>query len=467
MTICNLKRRLPALAGLLFIVIVASRVSAGEAASALTTVHNPQGGEIVYGQVDGAANEASAMGIVLRSIHAQCGDKPKVGKVFAVRGTGSSAVFFTAIKHTQGDEPIAGLIIATRSAPGRVEAALVSDDARRFGSTINPMLKTLFGAWHPAGGAHARSGASDRSANGAHDVPALHKNVTADGSASVSLPSGWTMNPASKYGTILAEGPNDERALLGSAVLAMDSNNPRVQRTEAFAAGAGRNTSYARVMYYPYGGDLATTFVAVIQRMRQNQGLEPADISIAGASPLTASPPARCAGITGTIDPKDDKGTREFNAVFCSGGVSPMGQFMNVVSLISIPEHNAERERATALAILASYAEDASVVGAQASQMAAPEIARIHAIGQRAAQQAASAHAAEDAQNAAVERHWDAEDRNSQAFGNYLLDQTVIQDNQNDAHATVWNSTADAMVRSNPDRYQYVDTPNFWKGVDY
>jgi hypothetical protein len=465
MNLRNRKRWLPAIAGL--VLLVMSRASVVQAASELTTIHPPQGGEIVYGRVDGATSEASAMGIVLRSIHAQCGDKPRVGKVFAVRGTGTSAVFFTAVKHTQGDEPIAGLIIAAGSAGGHVEAALVSDDAGRFGSTINPMLKTLFGAWHPGSGGRERSGTSERNSSGPHDVPALHRAVTDDGSASVSLPTGWTMNPASKYGTILAEGPNDERALLGSAVLAMDSNNPRVQRTEAFALGAGRNTSYARAMYYPYGSDLATTFVAVIQRMRQNSSLAPADISVAGASELTVPPPARCARLNGTIDPKDDKGTREFNAIFCSGGVSPMGQFMNVVDFISIPERYAERERATALAILASYAEDASVVNAQASQMAAPEIARIHEIGRRAAQQAASAHAAEDAEDALVERHWDAEDRNSQAFGNYLLDQTVIQDNQNDAHATVWNSTADAMVRSNPDRYQYVDTPNFWKGVDY
>jgi hypothetical protein len=328
------------------------------------------------------------------------------------------------------------------------------------------MLKTLFGVWHPSDGGHDRS-ASERSRNTAHDVPALHKVVTDDGSASVSLPAGWTMNPASRYGTILVEGPNDERALLGSAVVAMDSNNPRVQRTEAFAQGAGRNTSYARAMYYPYGSDVSTTFVAVVQRLRQNSGLGPADVSVAAASELQVPPPARCAKLIGPIDPKDDKGTREFTAVFCSGGVSPMGQFMNVVDLVSIPQRFAEREGATAVAILASYAEDASVVGAQASQMAAPEIARIHEIGQRAAQQAASAHAAEDAQNASVERHWDAEDRNSQAFGNYLLDQSVIQDNQSDSHATVWNSTADAMVRGNPDRYQYVDTPNFWKGVDY
>jgi len=30
-----------------------------------------------------------------------------------------------------------------------MEAALVSDDASRFGTTVNPMLKELLDAWHP------------------------------------------------------------------------------------------------------------------------------------------------------------------------------------------------------------------------------------------------------------------------------------------------------------------------------
>ena len=43
-----------------------------------------------------------------------------------------------------------------------------------------------------------------------------------------------------------------------------------------------------------------------------------------------------------------------------------------------------------------------------------------------------------------------------------------ISDNQNHAHATVWNQTADALVKANPDRFGYVATPNFcWQGIDY
>jgi hypothetical protein len=31
----------------------------------------------------------------------------------------------------------------------------------------------------------------------------------------------------------------------------------------------------------------------------------------------------------------------------------------------------------------------------------------------------------------------------------------------------VWNQNADALVRNNPQRYEYVNPPNYWKGIDY
>ena len=66
----------------------------------------------------------------------------------------------------------------------------------------------------------------------------------------------------------------------------------------------------------------------------------------------------------------------------------------------------------------------------------------------------------------------DANARNGQGFSNYLLDQTVVQDNNmygngTIGHGTHWNTTADALVKANPNRFEYVDKPNFWQGTDY
>ena len=424
----------------------------------LETIDNPKGGKIVYGKVDGQSSEAGAMAAVLHSLHTQYGDRPQVGKVFQVRGTNSVAVFFTLVKRNQGNANLAGMLIASKVSD-HVEAAVVTDDAARFGSTINPMLATLFKVWHPAGDSGGVAAASGKSA-------ALQQYTLPDRSASVGLPQGWKVLPASGGGTIMAEGPSGEAVALGYPYLASDTNNPSVRQTMATLQRGGlRNTSYAKALYYPYGGDLGKTFVDLLQMSRQHQGQEPVSIKIASETPMAGK--VDCAHLLGQVDPKDGKGTREMNTVFCTSPPGRFGGYMNLAYHTAVPMALAGNERATIGAILSSFSVNNALVQQQANAIAAPAIEQIHEIGRRAAQQAASAHAAEDAHNASVEKMWDERDKTNQGFSNYLLEQTVIQDNEKGTHSTEWNATADAMVKSNPQRYEYVPNQNFWKGMDY
>jgi len=80
--------------------------------------------------------------------------------------------------------------------------------------------------------------------------------------------------------------------------------------------------------------------------------------------------------------------------------------------------------------------------------------------------------AANDAQHAGYRSQQNTNAQNSAGFSNYLLDQSVVQNNNVNGtgavgHATVWNSTANAMVQANPNKYEIVNTPNYWQGVDY
>ena len=434
--------------------------SAVLAHGALKTIDSPQGGKIVYGQVEGAPSEAGAMGAVLRALHTQFGDRPKMGKIFRVHGTNSVAAFFTVVQRNRGNAPFAGMVIASNFGAGDVEAAAISDDAARFGSSINPMLKQLLGVWRPA------ATQTSASASPANATP-LREFSLPDRSASVSLPEGWKVSPTSGGGTIIAEGPNGEAVSLGFPFLAMNSSDPRVRKTMQWAQQGGRNTSYAQSLYYPYGADLAKTLVDLTQMFRAKRGLARASFQIAGEDRVQGGASERCAHITGQVDAQDGKGPKELNSVFCQGPLARFGSFMNIAYNTVVPMQLAARERATMGAILGSFSVNMAVVQAEARAVAAPAIAAIHEIGKRAAQQAADAHAMNDSYNRGVEQRWDARDKRSQAFSNYLLDQTVIQDNDLNGHATVWNQTADALVRANPQRYEYVDTPNFWKGVDY
>jgi len=453
-----------------FLIVLMNNPVTCSAQGGLKTINPPQGGKIIYGQVTGETTEAGAMGAVLRSLHQSLGEKPQVGKLFDVRGTDSIATFFNVTRHDQGAGKgplqVSGLLIVTKVSTDHVEAALVSDDAARFPKTLAPMMKKLMSAWHPLAGADsAGSGASGASAAAIQ----LHQVATQDRSASIGLPTGWQLVPKmSMMGSLVAQGPNGESAEMGITFLAGDTNNPRVQQLMRTIQNGGlRNTSYASGTYYPYGADQARTFVDLIQGVRRKAGLQPAAYNISGATAVPTNSQQHCTHLTGSVDFRDGKGPRELNALYCANPPGPAGNWMSFAYMTSVPQQFAGAERATLGAVMQSFQVDQAVVQRQAGQIAAPAIAQIHAIGQASAAQAQAAHQREDIHNSSVYQHWDSMDKRSQEFENYQLGYAVVSDTQNTAHGTLWADDAAALVESNPDRFEYVSAPNYWKGIDY
>src|ERR1019366_1232138 len=188
---CNNKRFSVPL--VLWLFIVGGCSSVPRAQTPLTTLPGTQGGMIVYGLVEGASTPASAMAHILRIVQNNCGDKPQVGRVFRVKGNNSDAVFFTVTNRAQGNQPVAGEVIAAPTGPKTVEAALVSDSAARFGTTLNPLLNQLFGVLPPGGGGAAGSRAAGSRASGSGPAPPeqLHQVWNQDHSALIAIPNGW------------------------------------------------------------------------------------------------------------------------------------------------------------------------------------------------------------------------------------------------------------------------------------
>jgi hypothetical protein len=326
------------------------------------------------------------------------------------------------------------------------------------------MMKTLMAAWHPMAGASSGNG-------GGAPAPAaqLHQVAAQDQSAAISLPAGWQLNPRmSMMGSLVAQGPNGESAEMGITFLAGDTNNPRVQQLmRTIQSGGLRNTSYANGTYYPYGANQAKTFVDLIQGVRRKAGLQPAEYNIASATPTQANPPQHCTHITGTVDFHEGKGPRELNAVYCVNPPGPAGNWMSAAYMTSVPQQFAASERATLGAIMQSFQVNMAVVNGQAAKIAAPSIALSKAAGEAATQRINAAHQAEDIHNSSVYQHWDSIDRRSQEFENYQLGYAVISNTENTGHATVWADQAASLVQNNPDRFEYVSAPNYWKGIDY
>jgi hypothetical protein len=450
----------------LFFVLCTAVPSRAE--SPLTTIDNPGGGRIVYGVVDGATDSAGAMSAVLRMVHDGCRERPQIGRVFRVRGTNSDAVFFTVTNHPQGNKQVAGLLIAAPSGPNQMEAALVSDDAARFGKTVNPMLNKLFSAWHPGG---TRQDSPRPVSTGRSAPPApLHRVWNQDRSASLAIPAGWKMQ--GNGGTTLVIEPHYNAMV--NINLVRGATNPSGRQPYGPPTGMGAK------MIYPSNQDPIRGFPGFIREFYRvnNQRI---DYRIEQIEQVQAPPGQRCVHAFGHgvifaanqgRPPASEKEYWEMEMLACNTAPNGMGDYVVTLSVSEVDPRFADVERANLAAILSSYQVNQAVVAGQAGAIAAPAIEAIHRIGANATARMNSVQRANEQQHADYHARQDTNSRNIQGFSNYILDQTVIQDNNmygngTVGHGTVWNSTADALVKSNPDRYEYVTNPNFWKGRDY
>jgi hypothetical protein len=421
----------------------------------LKTIDNPGGGQLVYGQITGQTSMQGAMGAVLRNVHSRFGDRPQIGRFFQAGGTDSVATFFTVTAKTEGGKHIAGMVIVSMPTGSQPAGALLYDDAQRFGTTANPMLKKLNEVWHAdAAKAPAQSSGTPAQAT----VPPLRETPFPDGSGSIGLPAGWQITSAARGG-VHAAGPNGESIHLGVYLRVADPRSPQTQ----MALRSGRPLPGAPSVY-PSGGDLVQALLAVVQQVHQKEHMPTPTINITSTQKMpTSHIVTDSVLLMADIDAHDGKGLMASSLLVCALRPITGGDWAITINQGSVPKALAEQEWPTITAIANSWRQNGAVIQAQTQA----QIDRIHQIGANAKAQADAAHAAEDAHNASVEARWDSQARSNQNFSNYLLDQTVVQDNNTGAHGTVWNQYADSLVKNDPNRYQYVQTPDFLKGIDY
>ncbi len=480
---CSYKRfYLSAVLSLLFVV---AGSSVPPAQSALTTLQGKQGGMITYGLVEGATTPAMAMARILHNVQNGVGEKPQVGKVFRVRGSNSDAVFFTVTNHAGGNVPVAGMLIASQTGPKAVEAALVSDAAARFGSTMNPLLSQLFGVWHPGGVAPAPAGKAPAQpgAGGGVTLPPMHTVSLSDSTATVSLPDGWSVDQWSKGGTAVVNGPQGEKIALNLRFMGQDPRAPAFQSQMRMGV-----KPLPFIVIYPYNADMTRAFPDLFQRMRATAGAGPAPLKVDSVKPIEGSQ-GQCVNATGQVN-ADGKTMRELAELLCRSQPDQKGGYSYIVSQYQLPLGATERQRAISAAIMASYRVDEQRVQSQVNVQTAQfhQIMEAHTQALEAFTQQQIAHTkqigadtmararAEDIQHDQQHATWrqgeDEISRNGQGFSNYILDQTVVQDNNmygngTIGHGTLWNSEADALVKANPNRFEYVTVPNYWRGTDY
>ena len=470
----------------LFVVCICGCKSQTQGPIPLTMINGPQGGRIRYAVVPGATTQGAAITKLLSTIHTDCGEKPQIGKPFQFQGSNSVGVFFTVTDHPDGNIPLAGLVIANAAGPKQMDGAMIFDEASRFGSTVNPLLQQLSGLWNQgaapaASGAMAGANPAPAAATGA--VAGMRKYALPDGTASVSMPANWTVNSQSGGGGMLLNGPHGEVAILDNMFLAED---PSAQRS-------GMKPLKGMIVY-PSNVDPVKSFADLIQLFRRSNNMGPAPIKIETVEQVAPPPDdevqgERCAQATGQVNP-DGKGMQGMFRVICvRPAQSQYSGYSFLDSVVEFPLSEAGQMNAIAPAIISSFHVNMALVTQRATAQAAPFIAHlkqvdaqqrqatqaftanavnnIHAIGAAATARMNATEAANNAQHASWNAGQNANSQNAQGFSNYLLDQNVVQNNNTGGHSTQWNSAADAMVKSNPNKYSYVSNSNLIPGKDF
>lgn len=436
----------------------------------LQTIDNPGGGQIVYGPLAVQTSLSGAMGIVLREVHKHFGDRPQISKLFQARNSDSIATFFTLT--AQGGKPIAGLVIVSLPSGAKPAAALIYDDKERFSKTVNPMLKTLNEAWHPASDKAAAQGASSvpptsstnqskspqATAPPAAPMP-LHETAFPDNSGSVGLPEGWHITMAAG-GMVHAAGPNGEQVNLGVIVQNnYDPNNPKVPGMLQYLTRAGIPFTVC-----PYGGDLVSAYRTISEQNHKRMHKPVPTLTVTSSQPMPPGPYCTAAALVlGELDNHDGAGPQTFSMRLSSMREGPGGGWALCVNGVSVPKQLADSEWPTMKAIVNSWRQNGAVIQQQTDRV----IAEIHRVGDAATARSEAQHAANDAHNAAVYKQWDNQAKYSKSFQNYQFDRAEVQDNTTSTRGAVGYSYADALVKSDPNRYQYVNTQDFLKGVDY
>jgi hypothetical protein len=416
------------------------------AQTSLKVIDNPGGGEVVYGPVDENTPPA-AMVAVLRYVHTRFGQSPTVSKVFQSRDGQNFGAFFTVTATAQGNKKIAGLVIVSIARGAAPAAAVLYDEPSRFATTEPVLLRMLTDAWRTASAPPSSAGVQNSGA-----VPPLTPTRFPDGSGSVNLPSGWRITFAS-HGAALIVGPRGESVMLSNSVGPIyDPNNPQVQAHLRYA-NPNKRPILCRA------SDALHTYLCVLQR-----NVAQPVFQLKHSRPIPAQRRAvEAVLIDADLDLHDGKGLMSCELGLAITPTSALGDRTLGINGTCAPQSSAVQEQPTLKAIYDSYSMNGQVV----SQEYAGDERRSREAGNNARIQANNAHAAEDARSASFQAHMDNIDRFSKSFQNYQLDQTELQDNDQNARGAVPNSLADALIYAYPDRFQSVPTANFLKGKDF
>ena len=463
-----------------FVIGAATAIAQPSTQAGLTTVDNPGGGQFVYGSLTGQSSKVGALVYMLHQVHNHFGDKPQIGKLLQSRDGGSLATFFSLNAKTLGGKPISGLVIISMPEKGTPQAAVLYDDAKNFTSSEPSMMKSLTAAWsgslNSSSSSNSRGGQTTQSVQSSGTLKQLFPATAGDRSAMIKMPQGWKIDRVGG-GSLIAEGDRGEMVMMG--LIFQNIINPQSPMGQRLISGP--MASNGPKVVCPLSENLFSDYVCAFNQTRRINGKPQGAFNFVGLVPQPGGSQSAGHPIVAkfTVDFNDGMGPRN-GSVYLSLMSPPnprAATWAMFASMSNIPQKYGSAADPTLKAVVESYSQDAAVIGREG----AADLNRIHqqglanqaqtdAINQRRENSANSyeAHRQQLNQNDAANDSHNAEiDWQSKINQDYILDRSVIRDSPETVHALAGNDLADALVRSNPTKLEYVPNQQLIRGVDY
>jgi hypothetical protein len=442
------------------------------------------GGQFAYGTLFGQMSKADAMVYMLHRVHNHFGDKPVVGKLLQSKDGNTMATFFTLKAVKMDGKPVAGLVIVVMHGNRDPQAAALYDYATKFTSSEPSLLKALSVAWQgSATGSNPRDRAvlpvgqeqHERAPQSTGDQQ-LYPATGGDRSALINLPPNWKIDSV-RGGSLIAEGTHGEMMVMG--MIYQNIIDPRTQMGQNMINGP--MASRGPKIVCPMQSNLFQDFVCVFNQVRHMNGKSQGTFNFQSAQqqgPAEGAVPPIVALFT--VDFNDGMGTRNGSARI--GLLSRPGAAMwaMTVSTSNIPQQYASQGNATLKRVVESYRQDARVI----SQESAADMERIRQQGIRNDIQSRTINETRESNKQAFDGHMqalkandvpaagsnDQEDERqwqSKITQDYILDRSVVRETEVDGTATVGNRFADFLVKTDPNKWEYVPNSELVQGRDY
>ena len=191
------------------------------------------------------------------------------------------------------------------------------------------------------------SGVANAPPAAARPAQKLTPYIFPDGSGSMGLPPGWTVDHA-QLGDIIAQGPNGEKLRFGLVVPVIDPTSPQAG---VLMAGGGAPASFIAV---PYSADAATLFTQGSAQIAQKMRMPAPTINIRSTWNLPLES-GKNFMVYGQVDAHDGRGAQAMVAQMIVTLPQALGAYQVTVFEITAPPQVMVNDAATIAEIYPNY----------------------------------------------------------------------------------------------------------------